>query len=82
MLVNGNVKMKFQIILALFFNLAKAQRESCGVPNDDQINLDGCQEATPHQFPWHVQIFFCGFYCGGSIISKYITTKINYIIVL
>ena len=31
--------------------------DSCGVPNDDQINLDGCQETTPHQFPWHVGIF-------------------------
>ena len=44
--------------------------DSCGVPNDDHINLNGCQETTPHQFPWHVQVFICGLYCEGSIISK------------
>ena len=66
------LKMKFQIIFALFFNLAKAQRESCGVPNDDQINLDpnSCQLASPNQFPWHVGIGLLDFYfCGGSVIS-------------
>ena len=49
------MKMKLIITLALIVNLAaKVQGESCGVPNDDQINVDphSCQLTSPNQFPW------------------------------
>ena len=64
--------MKLLITLALILNLVKVQGESCGVPNDDQINIDphSCQLTSPNQFPWHVEIGLLDFYiCGGSVIS-------------
>ena len=64
--------MKLLITLALILNLVKVQGESCGVPNDDQINIDphSCQLTSPNQFPWHVEIGQLNFYfCGGSVIS-------------
>ena len=67
------MKMKLLITLALIVNLAaKVQGESCGVPNDGQINIDphSCQLTSPNQFPWHVHIGLLDFYfCGGSVIS-------------
>ena len=41
---------------------------TCGVPNSGEI-LDGCHDAEPHQFPWHVQMTMCGYTCGGTVIS-------------
>ena len=41
---------------------------TCGVPNSGDI-LDGCHDAEPHQFPWHVQMTMCGYTCGGTVIS-------------
>merc|ERR1712241_399961 len=51
-------------------------RADCGIPNAKSNNkIVGGQEATPHQFPWQVGLFFDGYFCGGSIISsKYILT--------
>merc|ERR1712107_352109 len=52
-------------------------RETCGTPGpkSDIEKIVGGQEATPHQFPWQVGLFFDGYFCGGSIISeKYILT--------
>merc|ERR1712203_360902 len=54
-------------------------RETCGTPGpmalDDFEKIVGGVEATPHQFPWQVGLFFDGYFCGGSIISsKYILT--------
>merc|ERR1712012_1180255 len=51
---------------------------SCGIPNaaaESTNKIVGGVEATPHQFPWQVGLFFDGYFCGGSIISeKYILT--------
>merc|ERR1712085_165318 len=54
-------------------------RATCGTPGpmalDDFEKIVGGVEATPHQFPWQVGLFFDGYFCGGSIISsKYILT--------
>ena len=67
--------MKGLSFFPLIFILSKVQAESCGVPNgDDPINLDGCQTTALHQFPWHVEIYACGYFCTGSIISTIIYT--------
>ena len=39
---------------------------------DDFEKIVGGVEATPHQFPWQVGLFFDGYFCGGSIICKFI----------
>merc|ERR1712186_217906 len=53
-------------------------KAACGVPGpmaEEHERIVGGQEATPHQFPWQVGLFFDGYFCGGSIISeKYILT--------
>merc|ERR1712242_334491 len=50
----------------------------CGVPGpmaEEHERIVGGVEATPHQFPWQVGLFFDGYFCGGSIISEeYILT--------
>merc|ERR1712062_169290 len=64
-------KMKGLSLFPLIFLLSKVQAETCGVPNgDDPINLDGCQTTALHQFPWHVEIYGCGYFCTGSIITN------------
>merc|ERR1712195_54807 len=49
-------------------------RATCGTPGpmalDDFEKIVGGVEATPHQFPWQVGLFFDGYFCGGSIISS------------
>merc|ERR1712099_103446 len=53
----------------------KEVKEACGIPNAENDKIVGGQEATPHQFPWQVGLFFDGYFCGGSIISEeYILT--------
>merc|ERR1739844_383626 len=51
-------------------------RADCGIPNaGSNDKIVGGQEASPHQFPWQVGLFFDGYFCGGSIItSKHILT--------
>merc|ERR1711963_1179029 len=50
-------------------------KKACGIPNAQQDKIVGGVEATPHEFPWQVGLFFDGYFCGGSIISeKYILT--------
>ena len=39
---------------------------------DDFEKIVGGVEATPHQFPWQVGLFFDGYFCGGSIICELI----------
>ena len=39
---------------------------------DDFEKIVGGVEATPHQFPWQVGLFFDGYFCGGSIICKFV----------
>merc|ERR1711997_1162645 len=50
----------------------------CGVPGpmaEEHERIVGGVEASPHQFPWQVGLFFDGYFCGGSIISEeYILT--------
>jgi len=53
----------------------KQVKEACGIPNVAHERIVGGVEATPHEFPWQVGLFFDGYFCGGSIISeKYILT--------
>merc|ERR1739845_240978 len=50
-------------------------KKACGIPNANPEKIVGGVEATPHEFPWQVGLFFNGYFCGGSIISeKYILT--------
>jgi len=53
-------------------------RADCGTPGpmvEEHEKIVGGVEATPHQFPWQVGLFFDGYFCGGSIISEeYILT--------
>merc|ERR1712223_1298917 len=53
-------------------------KAACGVPGpmaEEHERIVGGVEATPHQFPWQVGLFFDGYFCGGSIISEeYILT--------
>merc|ERR1712122_260774 len=50
-------------------------KKACGIPNAQQDKIVGGVEATPHEFPWQVGLFFDGYFCGGTIISeKYILT--------
>merc|ERR1711976_256454 len=53
-------------------------KAACGVPGpmaEEQERIVGGVEATPHQFPWQVGLFFDGYFCCGSIISEeYILT--------
>merc|ERR1711997_647027 len=50
-------------------------KKACGIPNAQPNKIVGGVEATPHQFPWQVGLFFDRYFCGGSIISsKYILT--------
>merc|ERR1712011_14657 len=50
-------------------------KKACGIPNAQQDKIVGGVEATPHEFPWQVGLFFDGYFCGGSIISEeYILT--------
>merc|ERR1712241_648713 len=50
-------------------------QKACGIPNANPEKIVGGVEATPHEFPWQVGLFFNGYFCGGSIISeKYILT--------
>merc|ERR1711890_75852 len=53
-------------------------RADCGIPGpmvEEHERIVGGVEATPHQFPWQVGLFFDGYFCGGSIItSKHILT--------
>ena len=42
--------------------------ESCGIPNTQSDKIVGGVEATPHEFPWQVGLFFDGYFCGGTII--------------
>jgi len=53
----------------------KEVKEACGIPNAENDKIVGGVEATPHEFPWQVGLFFDGYFCGGSIISEeYILT--------
>jgi len=50
-------------------------KKACGIPNAQPNKIVGGVEATPHEFPWQVGLFFDGYFCGGTIISeKYILT--------
>merc|ERR1711982_199470 len=50
-------------------------KKACGIPNANPEKIVGGVEATPHEFPWQVGLFFDGYFCGGTIISeKYILT--------
>jgi len=50
-------------------------KKACGIPNAQPDKIVGGVEATPHEFPWQVGLFFDGYFCGGTIISeKYILT--------
>jgi len=50
-------------------------KKACGIPNANPEKIVGGVEATPHEFPWQVGLFFNGYFCGGTIISeKYILT--------
>merc|ERR1711890_138501 len=53
-------------------------RADCGIPGpmvEEHERIVGGVEATPHEFPWQVGLFFDGYFCGGSIISEtYILT--------
>merc|ERR1711953_1429552 len=50
-------------------------KKACGIPNANPEKIVGGVEATPHESPWQVGLFFNGYFCGGSIISeKYILT--------
>merc|ERR1711923_543340 len=50
-------------------------KKACGIPNAQPDKIVGGVEATPHEFPWQVGLFFDGYICGGTIISeKYILT--------
>lgn len=50
----------------------------CGMagPTDNRIVGPGSSEATPHEYPWQVALFFTEggsggrYFCGGSLISK------------
>ena len=44
--------------------------EACGIPNAQPDKIVGGVEATPHEFPWQVGLFFDGYFCGGTIICK------------
>ena len=50
-------------------------RVECGIPgsklDDRRAKIDDGQEARPHQFPWQVGIYMDGYFCTGTIISKY-----------
>ena len=53
-------------------------RADCGVPGfklEDHERIVGGVEARPHQFPWQVGLFFDGYFCGGSIICKFLSMK-------
>ena len=63
--------MKFLAIIVVLINLAIALAHFCGLANEDQLDLNGCQQISPNQFPWHVGLVYLDFYyCGGSIISN------------
>ena len=50
-------------------------KAECGIPGSKTENhdtkIDDGQEARPHQFPWQVGIYMDGYFCTGTIISKY-----------
>ena len=49
--------------------------EACGIPNANPEKIVGGVEATPHEFPWQVGLFFDGYFCGGTIICKLLLIK-------